>query len=65
MAANYGTYSDTYGQIPNLRDSVNPSHTFLPMKKSLKKFDREAYSTASPEMNSFAQFRHINSSSQA
>mmetsp|Transcript_25807 Transcript_25807/g.34510 ORF Transcript_25807/g.34510 Transcript_25807/m.34510 type:complete len:93 (+) Transcript_25807:730-1008(+) len=38
-----GTASDTYGQIPNLRDSVDRKQAFLPVKSSLSKFEKLAY----------------------
>ena len=44
-----GTASDTYGQIPNLRSSVDQRHPFMPMKNSLSKFERLAYQTQSPQ----------------
>jgi len=43
-----GSASDTYGHIPNLRESIDKKTVFLPAKKSLTKFEKMAYNTASP-----------------
>ena len=38
-----GIASDTYGHIPNLRESADRTTVFLPAKKSLTKFEKAAY----------------------
>lgn len=35
------SFSDNYGQIPNLRDSVDKNGVFFPIRKQLKIIDRQ------------------------
>ena len=38
VAQNVASFSDTYGQIPYLRSSVERDTTFLPIQKQLKRY---------------------------
>ena len=48
VAYTFGSYSDNYGQIPNLRESVGKETVFLPAKKHLRKIDNSSRKGDSP-----------------
>ena len=46
VANTFGSFSDTYGQIPFLRQPSN-NRVCSPLKKTLSKLEQQAYSSAS------------------
>ena len=49
VAYNVASFSDSYGFIPNLRESVERQDSFLPIKKQLRKFEGDGFlSSSSP-----------------
>ena len=60
VAQNVASFSDTYGQIPNLRGSCDKAGVFLPIKNQLKQSDRQSNATLSPDSKLMSSKKHLN-----